>query len=92
MISIQEPLDMLRKLSLTHNDEVPMATLTYRSGIINLDKVAFEKAVAAANFNLDERKKAEDILHFFTFTIAITPYGKILEKGKSVFEFLLFKY
>lgn len=42
--------------------------------------------------NLDERKKAEDLLHFFTFTKAITPYGKILEKGKSVFDFLLFKY
>lgn len=54
MISIQEPLDMLRRLSRTHNDEMPMATLTYRWGIINLDKVAFEKAVAESNFNLEE--------------------------------------
>ncbi|SDQ40282.1 hypothetical protein SAMN05421664_1470 [Chryseobacterium soldanellicola] len=54
MISIYEPLEVLKKLSQTHNDEVLIARLTYRSGIINFDTDFFEKAVAATNFNLDE--------------------------------------
>jgi len=54
MISIHEPLEMLKKLSQTHNDEVLIARLTYRAGIINFDTDFFEKAVAATNFNLDE--------------------------------------
>lgn len=54
MISIHEPLEMLKKLSQTHNDEVIMASLTYRLGIINFDTNFFEKAVAETNFNLEE--------------------------------------
>ncbi len=49
MISIHEPLEMLKKLSQAHNDEVPFARLTYRLGIINFDTDFFEKAVAATN-------------------------------------------
>lgn len=54
MISIYEPLEMLKKLSQSHNDEVLMASLTYRLGIINFDADLFEKAVIGTNFNLEE--------------------------------------
>ncbi|NML70803.1 hypothetical protein HHL23_13505 [Chryseobacterium sp. RP-3-3] len=54
MISIHEPLEMLKKLSQNHNDEIHIARLIYRSEIINFDTDFFEKAVAATNFNLDE--------------------------------------
>ncbi|MGG7437383.1 hypothetical protein ACQ7CU_04810 [Chryseobacterium arthrosphaerae] len=72
MISIHEPLQMLKKLSQTHNDEVLMASLTYRLEIINLDTVAFEKAVDATNFNLDDILKISNGLEmtmkdFLTF-------------------------
>ncbi|WP_415326256.1 hypothetical protein [Chryseobacterium sp. MMS23-Vi53] len=54
MISIHEPLEMLKKLSYTQNDELPIARLTYRLGITNFDIDLFEKAVAKTNFDLDE--------------------------------------
>jgi hypothetical protein len=54
MDSIHEPLEMLRNLSQTHNDEVLMASMAYRSQIIDLDTAFFEKAITATNFNLDE--------------------------------------
>ncbi|QCO45922.1 MULTISPECIES: hypothetical protein [Elizabethkingia] len=54
MISIHEPLEMLKKLSQNRNDEVPIARQTYRLGIINFDTDFFEKAVAETNFNLNE--------------------------------------
>lgn len=77
MISIHEPLEMLKKLSQTHNDEVLIASLTYRAGIINFDTDFFEKAVAASNFNLDEILKntngiemtMKDFLIFITIQI-----------------------
>jgi hypothetical protein len=60
MDSIHEPLEMLRNLSQTHNDEVLMASMAYRSQIIDLDTAFFEKAITATNFNLDEiLKKSE---------------------------------
>ncbi len=75
MISLHEPLEMLRKLSQTHNDELIIASLTCRLGIINLDTVFFEKAAAATNFNLDEILKNSNGLEmtmkdFLTFIAA----------------------
>ncbi|GAA5097751.1 hypothetical protein GCM10023210_33100 [Chryseobacterium ginsengisoli] len=57
MISIYEPLEVLKKLSERDGDELAIASLTYRLEILNFDENAFEKALANTNFNLEEKLK-----------------------------------
>ncbi|UTF93045.1 hypothetical protein J2O08_17945 [Elizabethkingia anophelis] len=42
--------------------------------------------------NIDERKKAEELIHFFQFYKPITPLAKMVVKAMKVLEMLLFKF
>ncbi|MCL1664100.1 hypothetical protein M2T78_07535 [Elizabethkingia ursingii] len=42
--------------------------------------------------NIDEMKKAEELIHFFQFYKPITPLAKLVVKATKVLEMLLFKF
>ncbi|MCT4047266.1 hypothetical protein HZP89_04530 [Elizabethkingia anophelis] len=42
--------------------------------------------------NIDERKKAEELIHFFQFYKPITPLAKMVVRATKVLEMLLFKF
>ncbi|HAY3534665.1 hypothetical protein KRE40_12230 [Elizabethkingia meningoseptica] len=42
--------------------------------------------------NVDERKKAEELIHFFEFDKPITPLAKMVVRATKFLEMLLFKF